>query len=41
MFGLSNKMFIRLLTGLVNGSNHRNCVLLRNQKCVTQSALIN
>ena len=26
-------MFIRLLTGLVNGSNHTKCVPLNNQKC--------
>ena len=30
------KMLIRLLTGLVNGSNHTNCVSLSNQKCMTQ-----
>ena len=31
MFGLIKKLFIGLLTGLVNGSNHRKCVLLSNQ----------
>ena len=41
MFGLIKKMFIRSLTGLVNGSNHTKCVLLSNQKCMTQSILIN
>ena len=30
------KMFIRLLTGLANGSNHGKCVLLNNQKCMIQ-----
>ena len=32
IFGLINKIFIVLLTGLANGSNHRKCVLLSNQK---------
>ena len=32
MFGLINKIFIVLLTGLANGSNLRKCVLLSNQK---------
>ena len=40
MFGL-NKIFVGLLTGLVNGSNHTNCVLLSNQKYMTRSNLIN
>ena len=30
MFGLIKKIFIRLLTGLVNGSNHTKCVSLSN-----------
>ena len=30
------KMLIRLLTGLVNGSNHTKCVSLSNEKCMTQ-----
>ena len=34
-------MFIGLLTGLVNGANHRNCVSLSNQKCMIQPTLIN
>ena len=34
-------MFMRLLTGLDNASNHTNCVLLGNQKCTTQLTLIN
>ena len=36
MFGLIKKVFIRLLTGIVNGPNHPKCVLLNNQKCITQ-----
>ena len=35
------KIFIGLLTGLVNRSNHTKCVLLSNQKCITQPTLIN
>ena len=41
MFGLIKKILIGLLTGLVNGFNHKKCVLLRNQKCMTQPTLIN
>ena len=41
MFRLIKKIFIGLLTGLVNGYNHTNCVSLSNQKCMTQSILIN
>ena len=41
MFGIIKKMFIVLLTGLVNGSNHKKCVLLSNQKCQVQPTLIN
>ena len=41
MFGLIKKIFIRLLTGLVNRSNHTKCVSLSNQKCMTQPTLIN
>ena len=41
MFGLSKKIFIGLLTGLVNGSNHTKCILLSNQKCKIQPTLIN
>ena len=36
MFGLIKKMFIRLLTGPINGSNHTKRVWLSNQKCMTQ-----
>ena len=35
------KIFIGLLTGLVNGSNHTKCVSLSNQKCMIQPTLIN
>ena len=41
MFGLIKKLFIGLLTGLVNGSNHTHSVPLRNQKCNIQPTLIN
>ena len=35
------KIFIGLLTGLVNGSNHTKCISLSSQKCMIQSTLIN
>ena len=41
MLGLIEKIFIRLLIDLVNGSNHTKCVLLSNQKCMIQLTLIN
>ena len=41
MFWLILKIFIGLLTGIVNGSNHIKCVLLCSQKCMIQSTLIN
>ena len=41
IFGLIKNIVIALLTGLVNGSNHKKCVSLSNQKCMTQPALIN
>ena len=41
MFGLIEKMFIRLLTDLVNGSNHKKCVTLSNQTCMIQPTVIN
>ena len=41
MFGLVQKTFTRLLTGLVNGTDHTKCVSLRNQKCMTQLTLLN
>ena len=34
MSGLIKKMFIRLLAGIVNASNHAKCVLLSNQKYI-------
>ena len=41
MFGSNKKIFIGLLTGLVNGSNHTNCISLSKQKCMTRLTLIN
>ena len=41
MFGLIKKIFIVLLYKIVNGSNHTKCMLLSNQKCMTQPSLIN
>ena len=35
------KIFIGLLTSLVNGSDHTKCVSLSNQKCMIQSIPIN
>ena len=40
MFELIKKIFIGLLTGRVNGSNHTKCVSLINQKCMIQPTLI-
>ena len=40
MFGLIKKIFFWLFTDLVNGSNYTKCVLLSNQKCMTQTTLI-
>ena len=40
MFGLIKKMFFILLTNIVSSSNHRKCVSLSNQKCMTQFTLI-
>ena len=34
-------MFMGLLFSIVNASYHTKCVLLNNQKCMTQSTLIN
>ena len=36
MFGLNKKIFIELLAGLINGSNHTKYVSLSNQKCMIQ-----
>ena len=41
MFGLIKNIFIGLLTGLVNGSNHTKWILLSNRKCMIQPTLIN
>ena len=41
MLGLNKKIFIELLTGLVDGSNYTKYVSLSNQKCMTQPNLIN
>ena len=41
MCGFIKKIFIRLLTSIVNVSNHAKCVSLSNQKCLTQPTLIN
>ena len=41
MFELIKKIFIGLLTGIVNACNHTKCVSLSNQKCMTQPTLIN
>ena len=41
MFELIKKIFIGLLVGLVNGSNHTKCILLSNQICQIQPTLIN
>ena len=41
MLRLIKKVFIGLLTGLVNGSNHTKCVSLSNQKVMIQSTFIN
>ena len=39
-FGVIKKMFILLLSSIVNASNQTNCVLLSNQKCIIQPTLI-
>ena len=41
IFGLIKKMFIVLLSNIVNGSNHTKCVSLSNQKCMIPPTLIN
>ena len=41
MLGLIKKMFIGLLTSIVSIFNRTKCVSLSNQKCMTQSTLIN
>ena len=41
MSGLIRKIFPGLLTGIVQASNHRKCMLWSNQKCMIQPTLIN
>ena len=42
MFGIIKKMFIVLLSSIVNASSHTQCILLSNQKCMIQpTPLIN
>ena len=41
MFGFNKTIFIKLLTSIVNASNHTNHVSLTNQKCITRPTLIN
>ena len=41
MFQIITKMFIVLLTKIVNASNHTKCVSLSNQKCKMQPTRIN
>ena len=41
MFGIIQKMFIVLLTNIVNGSSHTKCKLLNNQKCMIEPTFIN
>ena len=36
----SKKNFIRLLTSIVSASNHKKCMSLSNQKCMTQPTII-
>ena len=40
MFGLIKKIFIGLLTSLINGYNHTKCVSLSNLKCMTQPTIL-
>ena len=41
MFGIIKKMFIALLTNIVNTSNHTKCASVNNQICKIQPTLIN
>ena len=41
MFQIIKKIFIILLTNIVNASDHAKCVSLSNQKCKIQHTLIN
>ena len=40
MFGIIKKIFIVLLSSIVNVSNHTKCVSLSSQKCMIQPTLI-
>ena len=40
-FRLNEEIVIGLLTGLVNRSNHKNCISLSSQKCMIKPTLIN
>ena len=40
MLGITKKIFIVLLSSIVNASNHAKCVSLSNQKCMIQPTLI-
>ena len=41
MFGIIKKISFVLLLNIVNRSNHTKCLSLSNQKCMTQTTLIN
>ena len=41
IFGLIKRIFIELFASIVNASNHKKCVSLSNQKCITQPTLVN
>ena len=41
IFGIIKKMFLGLLSGLVNGSNQRKSVSLSNWKCKIEPSFIN
>ena len=41
MFRIITKMFIVLSANIFNGSNHKKCFSLSNQKCMIQPTLIN
>ena len=40
MFGLIKKVFIVVLSSIVNASNHTKCVSFSNQKCIIQLTLM-
>ena len=41
MFAIAKKLYITLLPSILNASNHKKCLSLRNQKCKIQPTLIN